>query len=249
MGIRSFISTKSITIHHLCLGETILSDEKTKEEEPKFVRYTKIWVDAEKDISGLLEGMKEGSIKRLKKLPSEELPFAEPRIRMLYYEAHYLTALGLFNASIVISCILLEALLKEILFFRDKDIKDRTFGSAIDECQKRGYITNAEAKWLKSVKSNIRNWYIHSNLEKIGKDIGFKAFAINLETRKIEETVLFGENVRAVYDIAKNQLDKRMAIPFFLDVDKFTREICTRHFQIESRKKWGGSNGEPSKSP
>lgn len=175
----------------------------TSEEKPKFVRYTRIWSDAEKEIPQLLDGMKEDSIKRLKKLPSEQLPFAEPRVRMLYFEAHYLTTFGFFNASIVISCILLEALLKEILFFRDNITEDMTFSEAIKKCKKRDYITEDEAKWLRFVKDNIRNWYVHSNIEKIAKDVGFQAWYVDLKTGEIGEKVLFGDEMRAIYDIAK----------------------------------------------
>lgn len=205
----------------------------TAKEKPKFIRYTKIWSDAEKEIPQLLDGMKQNSIERLKKLPFEQLPFAETRIRMLYFEAHYLTTFGFFNASIVISCILLEAILKEILFFRDKVTKDMYFSTAIDECQKRDYITEGEAEWLRYVKNNIRNWYVHSNIEKIAKDVGFGAWYVDLKTGEIGRDVLFGDDIRAIYDVAKNVLDTKIAIPFFLKVDKFTRKMCRRHFKTE----------------
>jgi len=206
----------------------------TSREKPKFVVYTRIWSDPEKEVPQLLDGMKKSSIERLKKMPFEQLPFAEPRIRMLYFEAHYLTTFGFFNASIVISCILLEAILKEILFFRDKIVKDMPFGKAIDECKKRGYITQDEATWLKFVKNNIRNWYVHSNIEKIAKDIGFKAWKVNLHTGQVVEKIVFGNEVRAIYDIAKSELDKQMAIPFFMSVDRFIRKMCINHFPQSS---------------
>lgn len=192
------------------------------DEKPRVILYSRIWSDAEKEIPQLLDQMEKPSIERLKQLPAEQLPSTEPRIRMLYFEAHYLTTLGFFNASIVISCILLEALLKEILYFRDKTTRDLHFGDAINMCKKRGYISGDEAEWLNEVRNNIRNWYVHSNIEKIAKSIGFRGWELDAARGKVEEKILFGNEVRAIYDIGKRELDTKLAIPFFLAVDEFT---------------------------
>ena len=206
--------------------------------ERKLVIYTKIYENAEEDLPKLLDGFKKDSIERLKHLPRDQLPPAEPRIRMLYSESYLLNTLGLFNAAIVDSCILLEALLKEILFFKEGLKKDMTFRDAVKKCEEKGYIDGKDAGWLYMVNDTIRNWYVHSNIEKIAKNIGFEAAFVDIKTGKIKREILFGNKVRAIYDIAKNVLDKKIAMPFFLDVDKFTRKMCLQYFAPKDWKGW-----------
>ncbi len=221
----------------------------------RYNQMPKIYSDPEKDVDGWFKKDRDSIVACLKQMPSDDLSlYAEPRIRKLYFETYFLISLGLHNASIVMCGVLLEALLKEIIFFRErKDLtdivsaKNADFGHAIKFCESKGYITDTEAEWLRKIKDEIRNRYLHSNVDAIAKGIGYPAWEIkfkNIEEliskiKKIQSgamdlgapKIITGDDLRPISDIAKAQIDEKRSLPLFLEVDNFTREMVRRHFE------------------
>ena len=50
---------------------------------------------------------------------------------------------------------------------------------------------------------------------------------------KVEDAIITNEEIREIEDVAKGQIDEKIAIPLFLEVDKFLREMVVRHFENE----------------
>lgn len=229
--------------------------EKKDESEKGLVLYTKIYTDPERQVDDWFRNNRAGIVERLKKLPSDNLSiYAEPRVRALYGQTYMILTLGFYNATIVMCGILLEAMLKEVIYFKER--KDFTeivgessadLGHAISFCKETGYITENEANWLQSVKDRIRNPYLHSNVDKITKDIGVLGSEIRFSNpaelleklRLITEgkqelrqgKIMTVDDLRAIGDIVKWGIDEKTAMPLFLEVDGFVRVMIKRHFE------------------
>lgn len=210
---------------------------------PEFIYYSKIYEDPKNAIEHYFKSMNDLAIQRLSKLPKEQLPHCEPRIRVLYFETYFLVSLAFHNASIVMCGVLLEAVLKDILYFKEKFDEEIEFYDAIEKCKKGGYITKEEASWLHDVRKRIRNLYVHARVGEVVKiaakmagiegkvlDVGFRGWEFNLETGETTEKIFYGSELRPIDLLAKTKIDEQISLPLFLKVDEFTRAVCKRHF-------------------
>jgi len=214
----------------------------------------KLYNNLKEYVERLLSVLRNEAIEILSKIPNEDPTISVgPRIRKLYFETLQVLILGCFNASIVMCGLLLEALLKELLRIKKDSIEeDIKFYDSINLCRKKGYITKPEKKWIHGVRKNVRDLYQHSQVRKIvgnvsysGKWINFKNPADLLETIKriqsgqdtsnldvkIEDVIKTNDEIPELGDIAKGQLDKKRALPLFLEVNNFLKEIVKRHFE------------------
>lgn len=225
------------------------------------LKERKIYFDPKKDVDDWFAREKDYIVDRLGKLPSDDLSiYAEPRLRKLYHETYFLVSLGMHNASIVMCGVLLEALLKEVIYNKaGKELSDivgeknANLGRAINFCYYKRYITENDQIWLKEVKDDIRNKYLHSNVGTISKGAVFEVWSIfhktpeellsilqDIRSGKIElppPKLMTGDDLRVISDIAKGQIDEKRSLPFFLEVDKFVREIIKKHFEVKETKK------------
>jgi len=232
--------------------------KKYPESEEGLILYPKIYIDPEREVETWFRNNKVEIIGRLKKLPSDNLSiYAEPRVRALYGQTYQIFTLGFNNATIVMCGILVEAMLKEIIFFKEnKDfteivgIKSADFAHAINFCEKKGYISEGEAKRLRIIKNKIRNPYLHSNIEKITEHIGVRGWEIKYKNpRELLEKmrlmmegklklppskILTGEDLRAIGDIVKGRIDEQISLDLFLEVDSFVRTMIKKHFEPKS---------------
>jgi len=223
--------------------------------EKGLVLYPKIYTDPEKEVDDWFKNSRASIVDRLKKLPSDNLSiYAEPRVRALYGQTYMLFSLGFNNATIVMCGVLLEAMLKEVIYFREKrdfteivGIENADFGRAINFCEDKGYITEDEAERLRKLKDQIRNPYLHSNVERITKDMGVLGWEIQFRSPEelLEKLKLIKEgklelpkpkmvavnDLRAIGDIIKGEIDEKTALPLFLEVDAFVRMMIKRHFE------------------
>ena len=104
-------------------------------------------------------------------LNTTELPHMEPRLRQAYMDTFCITMMGFWNISIIMQGVLLETLVKEIIFAKEKKDFRGAFGDAIDRCEKKGYLEDTEISFLKRFKDEIRNPYQHIDIKKIvGKE-------------------------------------------------------------------------------
>ncbi|MCD4759458.1 hypothetical protein K8R33_01050 [archaeon] len=215
----------------------------------------------EKAYKGFVQESEKKFIERIKQLPNEELPHVEVGIRKLYFETYYLCALGFHNATIVMCGILCEALLKDLIYDKEKKEaheigeigeKSATLGNVIIFCSDKKYIDPDEAGWFREIKNNIRDLYQHSNVKKIvKKTLGGEP--VYLEKRiegptkigaeeflkRVKEVIghfkpdglVSGKNMRPLYDLEKGRIDEQRSLPLFLEVDKFLRVFAIKHFK------------------
>lgn len=217
----------------------------------------------EKFIKLQLEALKKSINENLDKLPNKELPFMEPHLRSLYFQAYFLLLYGLDNASIVLCGILLENIVKEKLFnegIADEDLEKMNFGQVIKECETRKNLTKKELDFLKDKKEKLRNPYSHYNLMKLtdGKFVPIcnipldEVIKLNALVKKgilTEEearnklcgskTFRFSDSkeFRALAQIVKGEEDKKIVIPTFLEVDRFIRNFAKKYFDPSNKEK------------
>ncbi len=219
----------------------------------------KIYSDKKKFIENELEKIKDTMSKTLENLPNEELPFMEPHLRALYFETYFLLAEGFYNASLVLCGILLENIVKEKLFMEgipDEDLENMDFGVAISKCIEKNVLTKDEINFLRNRKNRLRNPYAHYNKMKLSKGIYFRAWKIENPVEKLKELgeqvrkgelkesearkkliegvkpeFISSEDLRGVSHIAKGEMEKKQAVPVFLEIDKFTREFAEKYFK------------------
>lgn len=203
--------------------------------------------EEQKYLEMLLGNLEKTALKRLEMLPNpHEIPFMEPHLRALYFETYNLTAFGFNNASLVMQGVLLEAFVKEVIYYKEgKDFKGE-FGPAIQRCDEKEYLGPKEIDFLRRFKNNIRNRYQHTDIEEISAGIKFPAWKVRPEDvldkdkitaikKKIREGTLKPEflgrdELRPLGFLAKSKVDE-MAIPQFMETDKFVRAMAEKHFK------------------
>lgn len=146
----------------------------------------------------------------------------------------------------------METLVKEIIFEKEKKDFRKPFGHAIDWCEKKGYLTDVEIKFLRQFKDKIRNPYQHVDVKKIVGESKARGWRIPLEKGKGAESLLSllkgvekvvkgeagsGElmgykDSRVIGTIIKGTVDKKRTLPLFLNVEKFVRDLSTKHFKV-----------------
>jgi len=224
-----------------------------------------LFEDKDKLIQNELKNLKDKLEVNLIKLPNEELPFMEPHLRALYFQTYFLIAYGFNNSSLVMCGVLLESLIKQRLFDKgisDDEIEKMDLGNVIKRCCKEKIISKEEIDFLKDKKDKLRNPYIHYNQFKLTKGmqtLGWVAPGNETVQRLIEldkkvkeglltekeaqmelikgmtPKVISSKEVRAVAQTFKTDIDEKIAIPTFLEIDKFIREFADKYFKTENK--------------
>lgn len=181
--------------------------------------------------------------------PLDNLPHMEPHLRQLYLETYYVTLVGLHNVSIVMQGVLLEALVKEVIFENERRDFQEPFGPAIRRCEKNGYLTGDEIKFLDDFKDGIRNLYQHVDIKKLTENMYVGAWKIKIDSkdpggsiikaleeirkgiRGLPELITY-DDLRPVGAIIKEGIDKRRSLPLFIKVDDFVRTLCKKYFPV-----------------
>lgn len=220
-------------------------------------------------ISQYFEKNKEEFARRFQKLPN--LPsdiHLELRISSLYGQIKALCWLGLGSSAIVLMGVLLEATLKEIIFFKEgKEFIDLVreenadFGQAIKYCREKDYITEKEGVMLGQFRDDIRNKYQHHNVNAIAKNYAIGGVKIDMKEgespiKKMEEALAglkSGEikyemydqsELRSFADVLKVEvIDKRRAIPLFLQVHEFLIKKAKQFFASPSKQQEDSASG------
>ena len=177
------------------------------------------------------------------------LPHMEPRLSQAYMDTYCVTMMGFWNISIIMQGVLLETLVKEIIFEKEKKDFWGSFGDAIKRCETKGYLTDDEIKYLRWFKDEIRNPYQHVDVKKIVGEKKAGVWQIPLKKEKIVESLrkdiekaIKGEagpaelkgykDMRPVGIIIKGMIDEQSALPLFGAVEKFVRDLSTKHFKV-----------------
>lgn len=141
----------------------------------------------QKEIRTELKNMRKGAFHNNKLLPQNKINLGSMRLNFLYQENFQLALFGFANASIVQSGILLETLLKEILYKNNEyDYSyNLTFKPAIEKCKK--YLTKKEYKDLHYIREFIRNPTQHHNLKELLGLVKTKGVMLNTKTGQISD--------------------------------------------------------------
>lgn len=152
---------------------------------------------AEWDPKGFTEGAIEAIRKRALLIcnqmpPLNDLPHMEPRLLQLYHETYYTTLLGFHNVSIIMQGVLLEALVKEIIFENEKKDFKKAFGKAISHCDKKKYLDTEEIKFLTLFKDGIRNIYQHVDISALTRGMSIPGWKIPIDKNDVAGSILRG---------------------------------------------------------
>lgn len=179
------------------------------------------------------------------------LPFMEPRLRQVYYEVYLATLLGFPNVSLIMQGILLEALVKEIIFSNERRQFHGTFGAAINHCTEKGYIDEGdEFNYLFEFKDKIRNPYQHIDIEKITDGSSVLGWRIPISYDNVGGSILHGitkifeglsgpperysvKDLRAVGTIIKKESDEENYLIQFLQAAWFVRMMSRKYFPVD----------------
>lgn len=180
--------------------------------------------------------------------PLDELPHMEPRLRKIFIETYLMTTCGFPNISIILQGVLLEQLVKEIIFSKERNEFQRAFGPAIERCEKKGYLNKHEIRYLNDYKNMIRNFYQHGDVTGLTKKSTVKGWKIEFNSKepekmfeKIENSIknirqgkikpedYSVTNIRPVGLIIKNVIDEDIYYNEFMFMDIFVRKICEKY--------------------
>ena len=212
-----------------------LFDEKIKlnkrEDKDMITKKT----EADKIIKDYLDKNKEGFIERYRYLPIYDITtHLEPYIKQLYWEAKELYWLGKYNACIIICCVVIEAILKDVIRTKEKKQSVKIdFEDVINHCKTKDYIDEIDKVWLVYVKDRFRNPYIHSRLEDIIPLIitpGVSIGGFNPDVQMIS-----AKTMPVLRDIMKPDFDKEESLKLFKETHKFIKKISEKHFNYYNK--------------
>ncbi|MBI3485451.1 hypothetical protein HY025_00740 [Candidatus Daviesbacteria bacterium] len=175
---------------------------------------------------------KKNAVKLLSKLPLIDESIADSVITDIYEEIRSSYAFGIFTSTIFNSIILLEYTLRSRLYselLKTDSITDwtklekLTMGQLIIEVSKLDIIPKEDMEKLKNFNKNIRNPYLHINIQRLTEGIQYsgKLPGVDVNTQEIREM----QNVKAkdhrfLWFSAKRFFDKALVqgiIDFCID--------------------------------
>jgi hypothetical protein len=209
-----------------------LFDEKIKSEKKWENQTITKLEDASKIINDYFSNNMNEFIERYRYLPINDITtHLEPYIKQLYAEAKQLYWLGRYNACIIICCVILEALLKDIIKIKEKKPSiEWEFDVVINHCRAKEYIDEKDKIWLIYVKDRFRNPYLHANLEKILPLIMVPGVAIGTDNPTVQ--MITTKTIPTLRDIVKPDLDKEQSILLFKETHNFIKKISEKHFDF-----------------
>lgn len=178
------------------------------------------------------------------------LPHMEPRLLQLYQRTYQITLLGFANVSLIMQGVMLETLLKEIIFENERKEFHRPFGAAIKHCVQKGYLEEREIQYLTEFKDKIRNRYQHQDIEELAQGSSIPAYKIPFNKEDITGSLVKGiqdvregiaeppeilesGRIRAVDFIMKQAADEEIYIQQYLQAAWFVKMMARKHFPVE----------------
>lgn len=184
-----------------------------------------------KELSFELRNMRKFAIHNKKLIPNNKINLKSERLNQLYQELYQLVIFGFANASIVMSGIFLETLLKELLFIKKEyDYKTKLdFGGALSKCKK--YLTKKDYADLKNIKNFIRNPYQHHNITQLTGGVKTKGVKLNLKTGEISDyRTIDSDELRFLEVIGKIKFDSQTCISLFKFCHKISKKLSKKYF-------------------
>jgi hypothetical protein len=162
---------------------------------------------------------------------------ANTRLFFLYEDCQFNMLIGRYNAAIILIGVLLEALMKELIYLKTgKEYKKNATG-CLSIIKDKGLMEFEDMGFIREFTDKVRNYYQHSNEDEIVKDryiwiwpIQFKGELTWDKLQKAHEKTKSGEikptlipvswvpNIRSV---VKQQYDKKLALELYNQVSDF----------------------------
>ena len=183
-------------------------------------------------------------------LSLDNSPHMEPRLLQLFQQTYQITLLGFANVSLIMQGVMLETLLKEIIFEKERKEFHSPFGAAIKHCVQKGYLEEKEIQYLTEFKDKIRNRYQHQDIEELSQGSSVPAYKISLKKGDIAGSIVKGiqdalegtagppeiiesGRIRAIDFIMKQAVDEEIYITQYLQAAWFVKMMARKHFPVE----------------
>lgn len=183
-------------------------------------------------------------------LSLDDLPHMEPRLRQIHFETYLMTLMGFPNISLILQGVLLEALLKEIIYEKEKEDFYGAYGSALEHCNNKGYVVGDDYRFLDEFREKIRNRYQHVDVKELTEGSFANVYKIKVDKEDPANSILKGtleilsgkskppirmspKQMRPLGQIIKQQIDEQVYVEQFLYVDYFVRKMCRRFFPVD----------------
>jgi len=198
-------------------------------------------------VDTIVKAVKLSASQNISQMPSlNDLPHMEPHLLALYRETHLVTLLSLHNVSIIMQGVLLEALVKEIIYDKEGVDFQQPLGPAIKRCEDRGYLDSDELSFLNDFKKNYRNTYQHGDIKKLSEGKTVQGWAIKINPNDVAGSILKGiedvkqnragepqsigyNDFRPVGYVIKQAIDEGQSLPLFIEIDKFFRDMLEKY--------------------
>lgn len=181
-------------------------------------------------------------------LPHLDKQIANGSISFLYEELKECFVMGIPGASIVLAILLLDLAAKLRLFKERKTvdpkskwepIEDMLLREVILELRDHGAITDGEEETLLEFNKDVRNNYLHYNIQKLVKDMVLKELpSINFQTGEVktEYNVKPAERPELWFS-AKKVLDRKSLVTTVTFCLNFVNSLLTRASVAPKRKR------------
>jgi hypothetical protein len=210
-----------------------LFDETRKRPELPNREYYLKKEEAANHLDELFKTEKEQYVERLRQLPPLDIEtHLEIYIKNLLVESKKLYCFGCFNSCIINCCVILEALLKDVIRDKEKVSEvDVEFDELVRHCRSKEYIEENEKKWLLDVKETYRNPYVHAHLEKIIPGAVVPGVQMEMRTGTISDLKMISTtDIPFLRQELKSRVDPERALHLFKETFKLVKIISKRHF-------------------
>ena len=176
------------------------------------------------------------------------IDLANPKLFSLYMDCYQTLLSGRYNASIVMMGLLLEAIVKTIIFLKCGVEYAKPFGPCLEKIQKHKLMNKDEIKYLYKFKNEIRNPYQHVDDGYILKNIKVPVWPIKYENPEelisqiekikagdIKPTMMSASEEPAIQPIIKIEYDSKKAIVLFNTVYDFLVLCNIKYF---NQREW-----------
>ena len=196
--------------------------------------------------------------------PFEAEDLGNPFLLELYRDAYFPILTGRPNAGIVMLGVLLEALVKEVIYLNEGKSFKGEFGPALDHAEEQGYIRREDAATLRSFKNRIRNPYQHQDLAKIlrGKTVRVWPIQVDpnnpvksiekgiadIKTGELQPKVVLADTIGSLGIAVKLDIDKKTATHLFNSVHDFLIQAKVRYLSPEKYDEFNKRFGNPIES-
>ncbi|MDQ7836884.1 MAG: hypothetical protein RDU59_00095 [Thermodesulfobacteriota bacterium] len=191
-------------------------------------------------IDQLFDQRKQNAFLKIGQLPSlpQGLP---PAVQALYQEIRECIFFGLNGATITMSAILIEFVLKHTVFIKEAggyqkanaqdwdQFENMELGQAINRAKRTGVLDAKMAKRLHSFRETIRNPYSHYNIKKITSGVvARKVKQVDTKTGAVAEVDMAAKDHPMIQAQVKPWVDEYNVLSVFAFADEVVKYLLSQ---------------------